>query len=64
MSQRGRFQDICDFMRTETEYLGRVVSAEGIKSDPEAVSKIQEWMAPRNKEELQCFLFFSRLFMK
>ena len=32
----------CDFMRTETKSLGRVVSAEGIKPDPEAVAKIQE----------------------
>ena len=32
----------CDFMRTETKYLGRVVSSEGIKPDPAAVSKVQE----------------------
>ena len=32
----------CEFMRTETKYLGRVVSAKGIKPDPEAVVKIQE----------------------
>ena len=30
----------CDFMRTETKYLGRKVSADGIKPDPEAVAKI------------------------
>ena len=46
----------CDFMRMETKYLGRVVSAEGIKPDPEAVTKIHEWLPPRNKEELQSFL--------
>ena len=34
------------------------MSAEGIKPDPEAVIKIQEWMPPRNKEELQSFLGF------
>ena len=32
----------CDFMRTEINYLGRVVSAEGMKPDPAAVGKIQE----------------------
>ena len=48
----------CDFMRTVTKYLGRVVSAEGIKPDPEAVTKIQEWLPPRNKGELQSFLGF------
>ena len=52
----------CDFMCTETKYLGRVVSAEGIKPDPAAVSKIQEWMPPRNKEELQSFLGFANYY--
>ena len=52
----------CDFMRTETKYLGRVVSAEGTKPDPAAVSKIQEWMPPRNKEELQSFLGFANYY--
>ena len=46
----------CDFMRTETQYLGRVVSAGGIRPDPEAVIKIQEWLPPRNKEKLRSFL--------
>ena len=49
----------CDFMRTETMYLGRVVSAEGFKPDPEAVTKIQEWLPHRNKEEIQSLLGFA-----
>ena len=52
----------CDFMRTETKYLGRIVSAEGIRPDPEAVTKIQEWLPPRNKEELQSFLGFANYY--
>ena len=52
----------CDFMRTETKYLGRVVSAEGIKPDPAVVSKIQEWMPPRNREEIQSFLGFANYY--
>ena len=44
------------------KYLGRVVSAEGIKPDPEAVAKIQEWLPPRNKEELQSFLRFANYY--
>ena len=51
-----------DFMRTETKYLGRVVSAGGIKPDPEAVVKIQEWMPPKNLEELQSFLGFANYY--
>ena len=52
----------CDFMSTETKYLGRVVSAEKIKPDPEAVVEIQKWLAPRNKEELQIFLGFANYY--
>ena len=40
----------CDFMRTETKSLGQVVSAEGIKSDPEAVVKIQEKFPPETRK--------------
>ena len=46
----------CDFMKSEIKYLGRVVSAEGIKSDPKAVSKLRDWEIPRNKTEMQSFL--------
>ena len=52
----------CDFMPTKTKYLGRVVSAEGIKPGPEAVAKIQEWTPPRNKEEFQSFLGFANYY--
>ena len=51
-----------DFMRTETKNLGRVVSAEGRKPDLRAVSKIQEWMPPRNEEELQNFPGFANYY--
>ena len=46
----------CDFMKSEIKYLGRVVSAEGIKPDPKAVAKLRDWEVPRNKTEMQSFL--------
>ena len=48
----------CDFMKPEIKYLGRVVSAEGVKPDPKAVSKLRDWDIPRNKTEMQSFLNF------
>ena len=45
----------CDFMRPETKYLGQVVSAEGIKPDPEAVAKIQEWLPMGTKKNFKVF---------
>ena len=32
----------CDFMKSEIKYLGRVVSAEGVKPDPKAVAKLRD----------------------
>ena len=48
----------CDFMKSEIKYLGRVVSAEGVKPDPKAVAKLRDWEIPRNKTEMQSFLGF------
>ena len=52
----------CDFMKSEIKYLGRVVSAEGIKPDPKAVSKLRDWEVPRSKTELQRFLGFANYY--
>ena len=49
----------CDFKKSEIKYLGRIVSADGIKPDPKAVSKLRDWDIPRNKTELQSFLGFA-----
>ena len=52
----------CDFMKSEIKYLGRVVSAEGVKPDPKAVAKLRDWEVPRNKTEMQSFLGFINYF--
>ena len=52
----------CDFMKSEIKYLGRVVSAEGVKPDPKAVAKLRDWEIPRNKTEMQSFLGFANYY--
>ena len=52
----------CDFMKSEIKYLGRVVSAEGVKPDPKAVVKLRDWEIPRNKTEMQIFLGFANYY--
>ena len=52
----------CDFMKSEIKYRERVASAEGIKPDPKAVSKLRDWEVPRNKTELQSFLDFPKYY--
>ena len=41
----------CDFMKCEIKYLGRVVSAEGVKPDPKTVAKVRDWAFPPTKTE-------------
>ena len=52
----------CDFMKSEIKYLGRVVSAEGVKLYPKAVAKLRDWDIPRNKTEMQSFLGFANYY--
>ena len=54
----------CDFMKSEInlKYLGRVVSAKGVKPDPKAVAKMRDWEIPRNKTEMQSFLGFANYY--
>ena len=49
-------------MKSEIKYLGRVVSAEGVKPDPKAVAKLRDWEIPRNKTKMQSFLGFSNYY--
>ena len=46
----------CMFYQQELPFLGHIVSAEGIKPDPEKVEAIRQLPPPRNKSELRTFL--------
>ncbi|GJP59416.1 hypothetical protein CLOP_g11776, partial [Closterium sp. NIES-67] len=48
----------CDFLKQELEFLGHVVSTEGVKIDPKKIKTIQEWKPPTNPKELLSFLGF------
>ena len=54
----------CDFMKSEIKYLGRIVSAEGVKPNSKAVAKLRDWDVPRNKIEMQSFLGFASYYRK
>ncbi|MBW0563456.1 hypothetical protein O181_103171 [Austropuccinia psidii MF-1] len=49
----------CLFHVTSVEYLGYVVSSEGLKMDQAKVQQILNWPPPRNLKALQSFLGFS-----
>lgn len=46
----------CQFCRTELKYLGHVVNANGIGTDPEKVKAIAEFPRPTNVKSLRSFL--------
>lgn len=48
--------DKCEFMKRETEFLGHVITQEGIKADPEKITKILNWKLPENPKEIKQFL--------
>ncbi|MBW0526843.1 hypothetical protein O181_066558 [Austropuccinia psidii MF-1] len=52
----------CLFHFSSVEYLGYVVSSEGLKIDQEKVQEILNWPPPRNLKALQSFLGFANFY--
>ena len=46
----------CILFQKEVKFLGKIVSAQGIKPNHKSVQKILDWPVPRNMKELQQFL--------
>ncbi len=49
----------CKFVQSSVKCLGHVVSAEGVKTDPDKVEAVKTWPAPTTVIELKSFLGFS-----
>ena len=48
----------------QLEYLGHVVSKDGLKANPSKCKAIQEWLQPTNLGELQSFLGMANYYSK
>jgi hypothetical protein len=48
--------DKCDFYQKRIQYLGHVISEEGIAVDPEKIRKIMEWHVPKDVVDIWSFM--------
>lgn len=46
----------CSFGQTQLRYLGHVISAEGVHTDPKNIEKVQAWQPPASVKEPRQFL--------
>ena len=46
----------CHFHKESVDFLGHVISADGIRMDPKKVSAIMDWPVPKNVKDVQMFL--------
>lgn len=57
----------CSFCQEKVKYVGNIVSANEIETDPEKCDKVVNWLTPRTPEEVRQFLGFAgyyRCFVK
>jgi hypothetical protein len=54
----------CSFAQRSVAYMGYVVSAACVTTDPQKVVDVQKWPIPRNLKELRGFLGLSRYYRK
>jgi len=54
----------CNLFDRQMKYLGYIVSAEGVSTDPEKTAAVMEWFVLQNKKQVQSFLEFCSYYKK
>lgn len=54
----------CRFFQHQVSYLGHVVSAEGVATDPAKIEVVKEWRRPGHLAELRSFLGFASYYRR
>ena len=52
----------CDFYRDRIQYLGNIISEEGIYVDPDKIEAIMNWPTPRNVTDVISFMGLARYY--
>lgn len=54
----------CHFFQPEVKFLGHVVSASGVSTDPDKISAVRDWSTPSTVAELRSFLGFASYYRR
>ena len=54
----------CTLFREEVQFLGHLVSREGVRADPANVERVTTWPTPTTKREVQQFLSFASYYRR
>ena len=49
----------CEFFKSKIVYLGHIVSAKGIETDPKKIEAVKNWTTPKTVTDVQSFLSFT-----
>ena len=49
----------CEFFKSKIMYLGHLVPAEGIKTDPRKIEAVKNWTTPKMVTDVRSFLGFT-----
>ena len=53
-----------DFYRDRIQYLGHIISEEGISVDPEKIEAIMNWPTPINVKDVRSFMGLARYYRR